>query len=177
MATKPPNSGPSHGRMRNTNRNLFSKFPNADPFPLGPTDSVGFGIQAQNLRFSNQVQRASLSAQATMLRSQHRMSRRGAIEAGIAGTAEVSGAMADRGIIGSTVHQAENENVKATTQGAIADSRFSRDAGLMGVNTSRLEADAALRMGLTQIGMQRRAAQRGMALGAFGSGGQNPWGY
>lgn len=173
----PPNNGPSTGRNRNTQRNLFSKYKDAQPFPLSPSAIASNAGVRQNLIYGNQITRASLAAQAAQIRAGYRMGRRTAVEAGKAGLSDVAGSMADRGLTGSTVHQAGRQDVLAAAQGAVQGARFDRDVGLLGVNLSRLEADAQLRLGLAQLAAQRRAQQREMALAAYGSGGQNPWGY
>ena len=173
----PPNSGPSHGRFRNTQKNIFSKFMKADPFPQRPSDIAGMAGQRSSLIYNNKVARGSLKAQAAQVRAGYDLARRGAIEAGRTGISEAAGAMADRGMTGSTVQQAAIQTEQGIAQGEIQGARFERDTGLLGVNISRLEADAQLRMGLSQLAAQRRAQQREMALAAYGSGGQNPWGY
>lgn len=174
---KPPNSGPTHGRFRNTQKNLFSKYGKSDVFPLSPGEIASNTGQRASMLYANKVARASLTAQAAQVRAAYRMARRQAVEAGRAGLSDVAGSMADRGIIGSTVHQAGDEQVRGATQGEVQAARFERTSGLMGVNLSRLQADAELRMGLAALAAQRRARQREMALAAYGSGGQNPWGY
>lgn len=175
---KTPNNGPAHGRFRNSVVNINSKYgTKADAFPMSPNTIAQFGIQRQNLMFSNTVARASLAAEAARIRGQYRMDRASAVAAGEAGMADAQGNAAERGMLGSSVDRVQRENVKAATQGEIMSSRFNRDSGLIGVGVGRLQAEAELRMGLVNLALQRRAMQREMALGAFASGGQNPWGY
>lgn len=172
-----PNNGPTHGRFRNTMKNLYGDVRRADAFPLGPADQMAQGIQKRNLWFQHRVAKASLKQQAAMLKAQYKYQRRGALDEGRAALSDVSGGMADRGLVGSSVHQAQRQGVIGATQQGIGDLRMERDIGLMDVNMQRLQEIAALRMGLGELAMQKAAAQRQMALAAFASGGQNPWGY
>lgn len=172
-----PNNGPAHGRFRKTLSEEFRQAQRADPFPLGPGDTNAFGQQKRDLFFQNNVALASLKAQAQMIRAQYRQAKRGAVASGRSAMADVQGNMAERGIIGSTVNQVEREGVRGNVQGAIGEAFMAKQGGLLGVNQSRLEALAQLRLGLSDLALQKSAAQKQMALAAFGSGGQNPWGY
>lgn len=172
-----PNNGPAHGRFRQTIKNTYGDTRRADPFPLGPSDQSALGMARRDLFFNNKIAMASLRQQAQMVKSQYRYAKRNAVAEGRAGISAVAGDAAERGMLGSTVQAVGQENVRAGVQGAIGDEFMNRQAALMEVNQSRLQAVAQLRMGLSDLAMKRAAAQREMALGAFGSGGQNPYGY
>lgn len=174
------NAGPRTGRNRNTVRNREARGMRgmmAEPFPLGPQDNLGLGLQRDSLLYDNQIARASLRAQAQLARADYRYARSGAREQYRTDMAAVQGDMADRGILGGTSHVAGEANAFAARQGAVAEAQRARTGSLMQVHQGRLEALAALRRGMAQVAMQRAAMQRQMALAAFGSEGQNPWGF
>jgi hypothetical protein len=177
-----PGTPNTPGRNRNTVNNNNSKkkkspYGTADPFPLGPGDQTEFGLARQALKYDYGIQRASLSAQAKMTRAAYKQTAQGIRADTQSGISEVGGAMADRGLIGSTVQTAGIQDVKAEGEAALGDAFQTRQQELFGVATSRLDAISKLRFGLAELAMRKAAQQRQMALQAFGSGGQNPWGY
>lgn len=172
-----PNNGPTHGRFRKTMNSLYGDARKADAFPLGPSEQIAHGMQRRNLWLSHQVSQASLKMQAKMVKAQYRYGKQGLVGEGRAALSDVGGEMADRGIVGSSVHQAGREEVKAGVQSGIGEMRMQRDQELMNVNMQRLQGATDLRLGLGDLALQKAAQQRQMALAAFASGGRNPWGY
>jgi hypothetical protein len=156
------------GRARNTG---------TEQFPLRPSDTAAIGTQTAELRYAYGLQRASLKAQAKMVRAMYQNQRFNIGEATRGDISASAGEMADRGLIGSTVHEAARQGALSARDASLQEARLERNQGLFGVAQSRLEAIAALRMGLAGLKAQRAASQQEMALAAFGSGGQNPWSY
>lgn len=177
MPGESANNGPTHGRFRNTMSELYNGVRRADPFPLGPSDSTALGMQRRDLFFQQRVAMAGLKSQAQQVKAQYRFAKQGIIGEGRAAMSDTEGALNDRGMIGSSVQMAEQEGVRSAAQGAIGEAFLNRQGALGAVNQSKLEAISQLRMGLSDIALQKAAQQRQMALAAFGSGGQNPWGF
>ncbi len=169
-----PNNGPAHGRFRNTMKATVRR---ADPFPLDPSEVGTFGRAKRDLWYSHKIAMAGLKAQAQMVRGQYKFARQQTNAEARGAIAQVSGDMAERGMVGSTVQAVANQGVAGARDAALAQGFMDRQQSLLGINQSRLEAVAQLRMGLSDIAMQRAELQRRRALQAFGSGGQNPWGY
>jgi hypothetical protein len=171
------------GRARNTVRDKRAQKKNnarnsgTEQFPLRPSDTAAIGTQTAELRYAYGLQRASLKAQAKMVRAMYQNQRFNIGEATRGDISASAGEMADRGLIGSTVHEAARQGALSARDASLQEARLERNQGLFGVAQSRLEAIAALRMGLAGLKAQRAASQQEMALAAFGSGGQNPWSY
>lgn len=172
-----PNNGPAHGRFRKTMNSQYGDVRKANPFPLGPIDRVTQGLERQQLGLARGVQMASLKQQARDIRAQARYNKQGIISQGRAGLSEAAGAANDRGMLGSTVAAVAEQEVRGSIGAGLAENFTQRQQGLVGVAQGKLEAITAHRMGLIQQLINRAAQQREMALRAFGSGGQNPWGY
>lgn len=176
-----PRARPTTGRNRNTMRNHAAGGGTggnpAGVFPLGVSDTTEFGIAKGALWDQYQLTRKNLRAQRQMVKSQYRHEL-GDIRADARGaSSELQGSMAERGLIGSAVNLAETEGLRGEAQGMRADAALSKQTTMMGLGQQGLEANMQLRQGLVELMLRKAAAQREMALSAFGSAGANPWGY
>ncbi len=162
------------GRNRNSARNAASK---VEIFPFAPLDQVGFGSQRAALKYQAGVRRASLHQAAAQARADARVAAQG-IRAGARDTiGQVAGAELDRGTYGGSVHQSQVDQVRAQRAAALIENRRGLSQALDAIALERLGAAAELRTGLTGLQAQIGASQRDMSLRAYGSGGQDPWGY
>lgn len=170
-----PNNGPAHGRFRTTmQERLHNK---AQPFPLSPVDSVSLATRGRDLRFQNRVTMASLGQQAQGVKDQYRMLRSQAIGQGQSALSDVQGDVEDRGLAGSSVQVAGEQGVYGATQQDIGEAYLARTQALGDINMQRLASITGTRLGLGDLALERAARKRQLALAAFGSGGQNPWGF
>lgn len=162
-------SGPKHGRFRNTLT--------AQPFPLKPTDAFAFGVQRGQLKYNYKTTMADLATEANRVRTASRLARFGIADDYRHQRGALTADAVDRGIVGSSAAIVDQESASADRMAAMSANRYDRDSALIDINTQRLRAGQALEMGLKNIYGGKAALQQEMALGAYGSGGSNPWGF
>src|SRR5688572_16434640 len=97
-------SGPSHGRFRNT--------VTAQAFPLKPTDAFAFGQSRSKIKYDYGTTMRDLSLEAQRIRAMAQQNAFGIRQEFRQGADDISGSAAERGIIGSSVH---NVNLEKNT--------------------------------------------------------------
>lgn len=162
-------SGPKHGRFRNT--------VTAQPFPLKPTDAFAFGVQRAQLKYNYGTTMADLATEANRVRTASRLARFGIAQDYRHTRGSLDADAIDRGMVGASASIVNQEQAYADRTAMMAANRYDRDQALIDINTQRLRAAQALEMGMKNIYGGKAALQQEMALGAYGSGGSNPWGF
>lgn len=156
------------GRSRNSLVNNFSKGSGMGKLPaVPPTSAVGYGAQTAQLQLSLFQQLAQIAAQKSQLQGQFQEARAGIKSQERTSMGDAESNALGRGIVGSSSDLSNRVGVRASAAAGISQALEARNTGLLGLQSSRLDAQNAYYTNLFNILAQRRAEQAQMAVSGF----------